>query len=1128
MTSAAGGVRSSVFQRLGEGIVVNPRGWPKNKAFTWAVLLGTVLAFAGGSALGSTLVPSPSASGSGGHFTAESDPTLTLTPQSGIVGSTTQASGTGFPDSKTISFTLDGVVAPSSCMSNSSGGGFYCPVTIPAVPNGPQTMNASYSTFNATAAFTVDALISILPTSGFVGSTALVTGSGFPADASITFKTLHHVNVSAPSCTSYPNGSFSCPITIPVINHGTHTIIASNTTAAVSAAGTFSVDAFLSVNPSNGIVGSAPTASGTGYPSNATIAFTLDGAPASSTCSSVANGTFGCTVSAPAVPNGAQPLVATNGSVNATTPFTVEASLTLSPTSGAVGSITTATGKGFAASASISFTLDGVAAPSPTCSSDTMGSFSCPVTIPAVPHGAQTMVASDGTNTASATFTIGGSLSLNPVSGTVGSSTSVTGAGFLASRTITFLLDGVAAPSASCTSGPSGSFSCTATVPAVANGPQTMVASDGTNTGSATFTVDASLSLNPSSGFVGSTVTATGAGFLGSQTISFQLNGVPAPASSCTSVSNGNFSCPVSIPGVPHGTHAMSASDGTNTASAAFSVDASVSLNPTSGLAGTTTTATGTGFAADGPISFTLDGVNAPSASCSSDSTGTFACPVTIPAVPHGAQTMLASDGTNIVSSMFTLGASFSLSPSSGIVGSTTTATGDGYLAGATITFSLDGTAAASICTTDSSGSFSCAVTVPAVPSGTQTMVASDGTNTASADFTVSASIVVTPSQGPFATSFNVVGTGFGAGPGVSVTFNAVEITPVTCPTGSFNGTAITTDVSGSFSCTFVLASEPGGNGTVMATQGPNQATAIFFVTPSFTTSSDLGTVGDPIAVTGNGFGASTPYSLQWNSTSTLCTGSTDSGGAFSCTFNVPSAPEGLHALTAVEATAKVVVDFTVFPSVSVSRLNGTVGSSVTVTGAGFQASKLFKVSWNATTTVCSNLTNSNGAVSCTFAVPRSAAGLFTLRATEGNLNTTFSFTVIASPPAASTPFPWWLVGVVALVVVAVAATLFYFYRRPHPFGRPASRRPRPGGPIQPYGGIAPPSSELAAPVSAAAVPAPSAVGAPSGSPTEPEPDIDEMIARLERMSIQMFKKTPKELGDQSTAGESSEPASGS
>jgi predicted transcriptional regulator len=55
-------------------------------------------------------------------------------------------------------------------------------------------------------------------------------------------------------------------------------------------------------------------------------------------------------------------------------------------------------------------------------------------------------------------------------------------------------------------------------------------------------------------------------------------------------------------------------------------------------------------------------------------------------------------------------------------------------------------------------------------------------------------------------------------------------------------------------------------------------------------------------------------------------------------------------------------------------------------------------------------------------------------------------------------------------------------------------------------------------------MPSPASTGAVAT--TETTPDIDELIARLERLSVEMYKKTPKQLSEEPPVGESTETAS--
>jgi len=130
----------------------------------------------------------------------------------------------------------------------------------------------------------------------------------------------------------------------------------------------------------------------------------------------------------------------------------------------------------------------------------------------------------------------------------------------------------------------------------------------------------------------------------------------------------------------------------------------------------------------------------------------------------------------------------------------------------------------------------------------------------------------------------------------------------------------------------------------------------------------------------------------------------------------------------------------------------------------------------------------------------------------------------------AGTSIPWWVVAVIAIVVVAaLGAALFLMRRRRPPSGvRPyagaAGGGAAAGGPAPP-GGAAPAQPEYletaedvgsAPPVPAGAV-AGAGAGAASGAAAKgaQEPDIDSLMAELDKISTEILKrpKTPPEGG---------------
>ena len=164
--------------------------------------------------------------------------------------------------------------------------------------------------------------------------------------------------------------------------------------------------------------------------------------------------------------------------------------LSLFPKSGLDGITSYATGKNFIPKHAVTITFDATTVA--TATTNSAGAFyNMPFTVPpSASLGPHTISATDGTNTASATFTVKTStLSVSPKSGAAGTVSNATGHAFIPSHGITITFDG--ATVATTTATKEGAFyNMPFTVPvSAALGPHTVTATDGTNTASATFTV---------------------------------------------------------------------------------------------------------------------------------------------------------------------------------------------------------------------------------------------------------------------------------------------------------------------------------------------------------------------------------------------------------------------------------------------------------------------------------------------------------------------------------------------------------------------------------------------------------------------------------------------------------------
>jgi len=144
----------------------------------------------------------------------------------------------------------------------------------------------------------------------------------------------------------------------------------------------------------------------------------------------------------------------------------------------------------------------------------------------------------------------------------------------------------------------------------------------------------------------------------------------------------------------------------------------------------------------------------------------------------------------------------------------------------------------------------------------------------------------------------------------------------------------------------------------------------------------------------------------------------------------------------------------------------------------------------------------------------------------------------------AGTSVPWWAIGaIVALVLVGlIAAVLLLRRRRP---GGPGPTAAEAGAVAQPPSGATglPPSGATGQPPSGAAVPPPPYLETPEDVATPPpplpapppappaappagaeaEPDIDSLMAELDKISGEILKRAPKRTGTEKTDTEGDE-----
>jgi hypothetical protein len=217
-------------------------------------------------------------------------------------------------------------------------------------------------------------------------------------------------------------------------------------------------------------------------------------------------------------------------------------------------------------------------------------------------------------------------------------------------------------------------------------------------------------------------------------------------------------------------------------------------------------------------------------------SSGTFSCWLTLAAgTPMLAANVLATDlatGQNATASFTPIDWAITSSPTSGLMNSTVTLRGVGFVSSTAVTLSFNGysvvlatctsgTPSGSTVTVLANGSFvACTFPVPSTASpGSNTIKATDSAGqVATFTYTVTAwTLTVSPSwvsKTSATTSVTLTGAGFAAGSHVSVVYNGSLLTSTTlsfaCSTGVLSTGSIAPS-SGSFVCTLTLTKDPAG-----------------------------------------------------------------------------------------------------------------------------------------------------------------------------------------------------------------------------------------------------------------------------------------------------------------------------
>ena len=574
--------------------------------------------------------------------------------------------------------------------------------------------------------------------------------------------------------------------------------------------------ASVSVTPSTlkGTVGSWVTVDCSGFVTTPTaeeitLKFQGNGID-TQTVDSSGNCSFGFNV--PEKPAGQYEILITRsaaGTSNISKIFTIIPSISPGKTSAVGGSSIPIpiSGKGFAANSGIHISFDQIEISTSTVIvSDANGTWTSTFTVPAISSGDHTMAVTDSEATVHEVAinfkTISNAaINVNKTSGATGSSLTVSGSGFVANEgSIVVTIDGNPVGNTA-TASSSGVWTVTFNVPPIAGGTHTIDAygsiTKSTEITDKTFSVSAGMTISVNSGPPGTQTTITGAGFIANEMGIYVTWDGASIGNSTNAGSNGAWTSTLIVPTTPpynssagpHKINARGTSTSSGGADLTFTVGAGISINKSSGTAGTNIAVSGAGFAAgEKTIVVTFDATTVAS-NITAGPTGTWTTSFVVPASTGGDHNIGASGATTKASAVpvqaFTTLPSVSLDIPSAPIGSKLTVSGSGFAPGLKdISITYEDQEVATGIKASTAGVWTYSFTVPPSAFGNHTIKITGASvqelNINTLSFKVKPAVAISPDNGTVGTKVVVTGSGFIANSSLQFTFddNPLNVLP--------------------------------------------------------------------------------------------------------------------------------------------------------------------------------------------------------------------------------------------------------------------------------------------------------------------------------------------------------------
>jgi len=342
--------------------------------------------------------------------------------------------------------------------------------------------------------------------------------------------------------------------------------------------------------------------------------------------------------------------------------------ITLSPTSGAIGTQVIVSGSGFQSFAGTDIKIF----------FDNEEIIASPLTVPESGTFTASFEVTDGTEPGTAyvkiTTVIGGEvrksfiveepeIELDTEEGAVGAMVTIEGRGFYAGGTmdVYYYLNGSRVNVGSEVTSPTGDFTYTFPIPDSVAGEHRIKVEDALDSSAeAYFEVVPYIVVSRPSGAIGDELIVSGTGFSGGGDVSLYFNNIMMTEEAVDKY--GSFDSSFKVPTLQSGIYGVEAEDGDdNRAEVAFTVMAGAGLNPAIGFVGTAVNVSGVGFKTGSMVAVTYDEHEVITAVPGDN--GSFSAAFKVPPSSAGHHTVTITDGTNTVTAIFTMEAEAPLAP---------------------------------------------------------------------------------------------------------------------------------------------------------------------------------------------------------------------------------------------------------------------------------------------------------------------------------------------------------------------------------------------------------------------------------------------------------------------------------